>query len=213
MPFDLNEFESQPVSVGVGRFGPYVKWGETYISIPKGEDPLSIDQNRAEEIIHEKKKADAPIATYKGEGVTKGTGRFGPFIKYKSIFVNVPKKYDFDNLSQSDINELIDAKLEKEANRYIQQWEKEKISIENGRWGPFVKFGKAMFKIPKKNDDTKYEGEELKDVSLDEVKKWITDQDPKAFAEKKKPAAKKATTKTVAAKKTTTAKKTVTKKK
>ncbi|WP_027387037.1 type I DNA topoisomerase [Chryseobacterium gregarium] len=203
LPFDLNEVDGQPVSVGVGRFGPYVKWGETYISIPKGEDPLSVDQKRAEEIISEKKIADAPIASYKGEPVTKGTGRFGPFIKYKSIFVNVPKKYDFENLSQGDINELIDAKLEKEANRYIQQWEKEKISIENGRWGPFIKFGKAMFKIPKKADDTKYEGEELKEISLDEVKKWITDQDPKAFAEKKKPAAKKPAAK----KATTTAKK------
>lgn len=209
LPFDLSEVDGQPVSVGVGRFGPYVKWGETYISIPKGEDPLSVDQKRAEEIINEKKIADAPIATYKGEPVTKGSGRFGPFIKYKDIFVNVPKRYDFENLSQSDINELIDAKLEKEANRYIQQWEKEKISIENGRWGPFIKFGKGMFKIPKKADDTKYDGEELKEVSLDEVKKWITDQDPKAFAEKKKPAAKKATTK----KTTATAKKTVAKKK
>ena len=194
LPFDLQEVDGQPVSVGVGRFGPYVKWGETYISIPKGEDPLSVNQERAEEIINEKKRADAPIATYKGEPVTKGTGRFGPFIKYKSIFVNVPKRYDFNNLSQSDINELIDAKLDKEANRYIQQWEKEKIAIENGRWGPFIKFGKANFKIPKKADDTKYEAEELKEISLDEVKKWITEQDPKAFAEKKKPAAKKSTT-------------------
>lgn len=194
LPFDLQEVDGQPVSVGVGRFGPYVKWGETYISIPKGEDPLSVNQERAEEIINEKKRADAPIATYKGEPVTKGTGRFGPFIKYKSIFVNVPKRYDFNNLSQSDINELIDAKLDKEANRYIQQWEKEKIAIENGRWGPFIKFGKANFKIPKKADDTKYEAEELKEISLDEVKKWITEQDPKAFAEKKKPTTKKATT-------------------
>lgn len=192
LPFELNDFEGQNVSVGVGRFGPYVKWGETFISIPKGEDPLSVNQERAEEIINEKKKADAPIATYKGEPVTKGVGRFGPFIKYKSIFVNVPKKYDFDNLSQIDINELIDAKLDKEANRYIQQWENEKISIENGRWGPFIKFGKENFKIPKKKDDSKYEADELKEVSLDEVKKWITAQDKNAFAEKKKRAAKKA---------------------
>ncbi|AYN01131.1 type I DNA topoisomerase [Chryseobacterium sp. 3008163] len=202
LPFELNNFEDQSVTIGVGRFGPYVKWGETYISIPKGEDPLSVDQKRAEEIIAEKKLADAPIANFKGEPITKGTGRFGPFIKYQSIFINVPKRYDFDNLSQSDINELVEAKLEKEANRYIQQWEKEKISLENGRWGPFIKFGKAMFKIPKKKDDTKYESDELKEVSLDEVKKWITAQDPKAFAEKKKPAAKKP-----AAKKATTAKK------
>jgi len=207
LPFDLNEVDGHPVTIGVGRFGPYVKWGETYISIPKGEDPLSVDQSRAEEIINEKKLADAPIANYKGEPITKGSGRFGPFIKYKSVFINVPKRYNFDNLSQSDINELVEAKLEKEANRYIQQWEAEKISIENARWGPIVKHGKNIYKIPKKKDDTKYESEDLKEVSLDEVKKWIAAQDPKAFAEKKKPAAKKP-----AAKKATTAKKTVAKK-
>lgn len=191
IPFDLNEFQGKPVSVGVGRFGPYVKWGDAFISIGRGTDPFSVTQEVAENFIKEKIEADAPIATYKGEPVTKGTGRFGPFVKYKDLYVNVPKKYDFDNLTQGDIEELISAKLEKEANRYIQQWEKEKISIENGRWGPFIKFGKAMFKIPKKEDGSKYEAEELQTVSLDEVKKWITDQDKTAFAEKKKPAAKK----------------------
>lgn len=208
LPFDLNEFEGSAVSVGVGRFGPYVKWGDTFISLPKGEDPLAVNQERAEEIIEEKKKADAPIATYKGEPVTKGVGRFGPFLKYKSIYINVSKKYDFDNLSQSDINELIDAKLDKEANRYIQQWEKEKISIENGRWGPFVKFGKLNVKIPKKADDTKYDAEELKVIDLEVVKAWIKEIDPKAFEEKKK-----APTKKAAAKKTTTKKASTTKKK
>ena len=191
IPFDLNEFQGKPVSVGVGRFGPYVKWGDAFISIGRGTDPFSVTQEVAENFIKEKIEADAPIATYKGEPVTKGTGRFGPFVKYKDLYVNVPKKYDFDNLTQGDIEELISAKLEKEANRYIQQWEKEKISIENGRWGPFIKFGKGMFKIPKKEDGSKYEAEELQTVSLDEVKKWITDQDKTAFAEKKKPAAKK----------------------
>ena len=201
IPFDLNEFQGKPVSVGVGRFGPYVKWGDAFISIGRGTDPFSVTQEVAENFIKEKIEADAPIATYKGEPVTKGTGRFGPFVKYKDLYVNVPKKYDFDNLTQVDIEELISAKLEKEANRYIQQWEKEKISIENGRWGPFIKFGKGMFKIPKKEDGSKYEAEELQTVSLDEVKKWITDQDKTAFAEKKKPAAKKTVAKKPATKK------------
>lgn len=201
IPFDLNEFQGKPVSVGVGRFGPYVKWGDAFISIGRGTDPFSVTQEVAENFIKEKIEADAPIATYKGEPVTKGTGRFGPFVKYKDLYVNVPKKYDFDNLTQGDIEELISAKLEKEANRYIQQWEKEKISIENGRWGPFIKFGKGMFKIPKKEDGSKYEAEELQTVSLDEVKKWITDQDKTAFAEKKKPAAKKTAAKKPATKK------------
>ena len=201
LPFDLKEFDGKPVSVGVGRFGPYVKWGEAFISVGRGTDPFSVTQEIAENFIKEKIEADAPVATYKGEPVTKGTGRFGPFIKYQSMFINVPKKYNFENLSQSDINELIEAKIEKEANRYIQQWEKEKISIENGRWGAFIRFGKAMLKIPKKEDGSKFEAEELKTVSLDEVKKWITDQDKTAFAEKKKPAAKKTVAKKPTAKK------------
>mgnify|MGYP003603872373 FL=1 len=208
IPFDLNDFEGQTVTIGVGRFGPYVKWGDAFISIPKGEDALSVNQQRAEEIIKEKKLADAPIATFKGEPVTKGTGRFGPFIKYQSMFINVPKRYDFDNLSQSDINELIEAKLEKEANRYIQQWTDEKISIENARWGPIVKMGKNIFKIPKNKKEEKFTAEELAEVSLEEVKKWITAQDKNAFKEKPK----KAVTKKPAVKKNTT-KKTVVKKK
>ena len=185
VPFDLQDYEGKTVTVGVGRFGPYVKWGEAFISLPKGENPLSVDYDRAVAIIEEKKKADAPVASYKGEPVTKGVGRFGPYLKYQDIYINVPKKYDFENLSQKEVEELIGAKLDKEANRYIQQWEKEKISIENGRWGPFIKFKKANFKIPKKQDDTKYTAEELKEISLDQVKKWILEQDKTAFAEKK----------------------------
>ena len=185
VPFDLQDYEGKTVTVGVGRFGPYVKWGEAFISLPKGENPLSVDYDRAVAIIEEKKEADAPVASYKGEPVTKGVGRFGPYLKYQDIYINVPKKYDFENLSQKEVEELIEAKLDKEANRYIQQWEKEKISIENGRWGPFIKFKKANFKIPKKQDDTKYTAEELKEISLDQVKKWILEQDKTAFAEKK----------------------------
>ena len=153
-----------------------------------------MNQERAEEIIREKQKADAPIALYKGEPVTKGVGRFGPFIKYQSLFINVPKKYDFDNLSPSDINELIEAKLEKEANRYIQQWESEKVSIENGRWGAFIRYKKANIKIPKKSNGEKYTAEELSTISFDEVKKWIQAEDKTAFKETKK-TAKKATKK------------------
>ncbi|EKB61050.1 type I DNA topoisomerase [Bergeyella zoohelcum] len=206
VPFDLNPVDALPVSVGVGRFGPYVKWGETYISIPKGEDPLSVNQERAEEIIAEKKKADAPVATYKGAPVTKGTGRFGPFIKYQDLYINVPKKYNFDALTTEEIHELIEAKLEKEANRYIQQWQDEKISLENGRWGPFIRFGKAMLKIPKNENDEKYTADELKEVSLEEVKKWIKTQDETAFEPKKKTVAKKATTKKATTTKKTTKK-------
>lgn len=198
LPFQLEDYEGKEVSVGVGRFGPYVKWGDAYISIPKNEEPLSVDRDRAIEIIQEKITADAPVAHYDGLPVTKGKGRFGPFIKWNDLFINVPKAYNFEELSTADINELIGKKVEKEANRFIQQWNEEKIAIENGRWGPFIRFGKDMLKLGK-NPATgeKYTPEDLASVSLEEVKKLIVEQVPNAFEPKatKKKAAAKTTTK------------------
>ena len=102
-------------------------------------------------------------------------------------------------LTQNDVNELIEKKLEKEANRYIQQWPAEKISLENGRWGAFIKFGKNMLKLGKKADGTKHTPEELTTISLDEIKKMIEDQLPDAF--KKNTTVKKKAAKKVAPKK------------
>jgi len=204
LPKTLGEFEGQEVSIGVGRFGPYVKWGDSFVSIPKGEEPVEIELERAVKLINQKQVADAPIGQFQGQPVTKGKGRFGPFIKYGDLYINVPRAYNFDTLSQSDINELIEKKLDKEASRYIQQWPAEKISIENGRWGPFVRFGKKMLKLGRKEGGEKFAPEELSTISLDEVKKMIEQQVPGAFAKKaaaKKAPAKKAATKKAAAKK------------
>lgn len=202
LPLTIGEYEGQEVSVNVGRFGPYVKWGEEFVSIPRGEEPLTVDLERAVELINEKKQADAPIATYEGLPVTKGKGRFGPFIKWNNLFINVPKAYNFDALKQSDCNELIQKKLEKEANRFIQQWPAEKISLENGRWGPFIRFGKKMLKMGRKADGSKFTEEELTGISLEEIKKMIEAEIPGAFekAAKKVPA-KKAASKKAPAKK------------
>jgi DNA topoisomerase I len=196
LPLTLGEYEGEQVYVNAGRFGPYVKFGEAFISLPKGEDPLEVDLDRAIELIKEKQKADAPIAMYDGKPVTKGKGRFGPYIKWNNMFINVPRRYNHDKLSQADINELVEAKIKKEENRYIQHWPEEKISVENARWGPLIKFGKKIVRIPKKADDTKYTADELKALPLEEVKKWIEEAIPNAFGKKK--AAKKATTKTAA---------------
>ncbi len=198
LPLTLGEYEGEEVYVNMGRFGPYVKWGEDFISLAKGEDPLEVDMERAIELITQKKEADAPIAMYEGKPVTRGKGRFGPYIKWNDMFINVPRRYNFNGLSQKEITELIEAKIKKEASRYIKQWPGEKISIENGRWGPFIRFGKKMLKLGKKDDDTKYTAEELAALSLDDVKKMIEKQMPDAFMKK---AAKKAATKRAAPKK------------
>jgi DNA topoisomerase-1 len=199
LPLTLGVYEDQEVSVNVGRFGPYVKFGEQFISIPKGIEPLDLDLEQAIELIREKQRVDAPIAQFRDQPVTKGKGRFGPFIKWGQLYINVPKAYNFDSLTQKDIDELIGKKLEKEANRYIQQWPEQKISIENGRWGPFIRFGKKMLKLGRKTEGEKYTTEEVAALSIDDVKKMIETQVPGAFT--KKAAAKKAATKTAAPKK------------
>jgi DNA topoisomerase-1 len=200
LPLTLGEYDGEQVYVNAGRFGPYVKFGEAFISIPKGEEPLEMDLDRAIELIKEKQKADAPIALYDGKPVTKGKGRFGPYIKWNDMFINVPRRYNHDNLSKADINELVEAKIKKEENRYIQHWPEEKISIENARWGPLIKFGKKIIRLPKKADDTKYKAEDLKELPLEEVKKMIEAAIPNAFG-KKKAAKKEKTAKEVIIKK------------
>lgn len=213
LPRTLGEYEGAELSVNLGRFGPYIKLGEQFISIPKGEDLHEMDLNRAIQLIKEKQEADAPIAFYNELPVTKGKGRFGPFIKWNDLFINIPRAYNYDALSAQDINELIEKKLEKEANRFIQQWPSEKIAIENGRWGPFIRFQKKMLKLGKLTDGTKPTAESLAQISLEEVKKMIEDQLPGAFTKKtvakkaaSKSAVKKAAPKKAAAKKTATKK-------
>lgn len=206
----IGQHEGKDISIGVGRFGPYVKWGEEYISIPRGENPASVDVDRAIQLIEHKIKGDKPVGFYQDKPITKGKGRFGPYIKWDGMFINVPKRYNFDMLTQPEMDELIAAKAEKEANRYIQRWSDEKISIENARWGPIIKFGKKIVKLPKKEDESKYTADELKELPLEEVKKMIEAQLPGSFTrkEKKKATAKKSTTaKTTAEKKPATKRK------
>ncbi|MEO8254680.1 MAG: topoisomerase C-terminal repeat-containing protein, partial [Flavobacterium sp.] len=183
----------EEVEVSNGRFGPYVRHGSVFISLPKGEDPLAVTKERAQELIDEKIKADAPIATYKGEGVQKGTGRFGPFIKWGGMFINVSKKYDFDHLSQADLEALIEDKIQKNIDKVIHNWEEEGILVEKARWGrSVITKGKIKIELSKDVDAAK--------MTLAEVQELIAQKTPakKAPAKKvaaKKPAAKKTTAK------------------
>ncbi|HEY4876803.1 MAG TPA: topoisomerase C-terminal repeat-containing protein, partial [Puia sp.] len=199
----LGEHQGQEISVNIGRFGPYVKYGDQFVSIPRGEEASGVDLNRAIEIIEAKKVEDAPIAYYDQKPITKGKGRFGPYIKWNDLFINIPRAYNFDKLTQKDCDELIKKKIEKEANRFIQQWPQEKVALENGRWGPFIRFGKKMMKITGGGANGKYTADELASISLDEVKKMILSQDPKAF-DKKSPGKNRSAQTKVAAKRAAT---------
>ncbi len=195
LPKYLGTYKGEEVEVNNGRFGPYVRFGKTFISLPKGEDPLDISLERAQVLIDEKNQADAPIGTYESLPIQKGVGRFGPFIKWNSMFINVSKKYNFDNLSQADLNELIKDKLQKEVDKVIHDWKAEGIKVEKARWGrSIITKGKIKIELSKDVDAEK--------LTLAQVQELIEKKSPA-----KKAAVKKATAKKAVAKKTTVKKK------
>ena len=179
LPKDLGVYEGEDVLVNNGRFGPYVKFGKKFISLPKGVDPLSVEMDEAIELIKEKEKADAPIYEYEGLPVQKGKGRFGPFIKWNNMFINVNKKYDWDNLSSDDIETLIKDKIQKEIDKIVHDWEDEGIRVEKARWGRHnIIKGKTKIELPKTVDASK--------LTLEEVKVLLEKHTPKKVSRSRK---------------------------
>ena len=188
LPKSLGKYKDEEVEVNNGRFGPYVKFGKKYISLPAGQDPLNVELDEAIELIKEREKADAPIYNYKGKDVTKGKGRFGPFIKWDGMFINVNKKYDWDNLTTEDIETLIDEKIQKEIDKVVHNWEDEGIRVEKARWGRHnIIKGKTKIELAKTVDAAA--------LTLEEVKDLIEKNAPKKKASKKKTTKKKTTAK------------------
>ena len=184
LPKTLGTFEGEEVVVSNGRFGPYIRFGKLFVSLEKGENPMEVDLPRAEELIKAKQKADAPIYFYEDLPVQKGVGRFGPFIKWNGMFINVNKKYDFDQLSDNDIVELIEAKKQKEIEKVIHNWEDVGIRVEKARWGRFnVLKGKIKIELPKTTN--------IEKLSKEEAVKMIAAKTPKKKATKKKTVKKK----------------------
>ncbi len=184
LPKNLGNYEGEEVIVSNGRFGPYIKFGTMYVSLERGENPMDVDLERGIELIVAKQKADAPIAEYENLPVQKGVGRFGPFIKWNSMFINVNKKYDFDNLSYDDIVELIELKKQKEIEKVIHNWEEAGIRVEKARWGRFnILKGKIKIEMPKTTN--------AKDLTLEEVEAIIEAKAPKKKTRKKKTTKKK----------------------
>ena len=198
LPRKLGIYQGKEVESNIGRFGPYIRFGDAFISLDKSLDVFSITFDEAKEVIDQKQKADAPISVYDGKEVTKGTGRFGPFIKWNNMFISVSKKYDFEHLSQSDIIFLIEEKLKKESEKVVKEWPEEGIHIEKARWGRYhLLKGKTKVELSKDTD--------IEAFTLAEAQSLLaTKEKPK-----KAPATKKATT---AKKAPAKASKTVTKK-
>lgn len=179
LPCYLGDFENVKVESNTGRFGPYVRHNNIFVSLPKGLNPLEVTLERAIELILEKRKADAPIGNYEGHDISKGKGRFGPFIKWNGLFINVNKAYDFNNLSQEDCIKLIEEKKKKEAEKILKVWEDQGIRIEKARWGRFnVIKGKTKIELPK--------GTDVEKLSKDDVIALFIKKSSKKSKSKKK---------------------------
>jgi len=165
-PKEIGNYKDEVVTLNNGRYGPYLKFSSKSISLPKEIDPHSVDIDSAIPLIDEKLKLDEPIHIYNDLPVTKGKGRFGPFINWNEMFINVNKAYDFDNLTIDNIEELIELKLKKEKEKLINEWVEEGIKIEKGRWGrSVISMGKKKIEIPKEIDP--------KTITLDTAKEYL----------------------------------------
>src|SRR5690606_8227270 len=114
-------------------------------------------------------KLPRELGMYKEQKVTAAIGRFGPYVKFGSLFASIPKDKDIFELTLEEAAELIEAKIKAEAEKIIKKFEENKdLEILKGRWGPYISLGKNNFKIPK--------GTDAATLSYDEVMKLIDSQ-------------------------------------
>ena len=166
LPIYVGDFEGEKVEASIGRYGPYIKYQKIFIPIPPEFNPFTITIEKSIELINIKRESQKPIMIYKSHDVTRGKGRFGPYLKWNGIFINVNKKYDFDNLSESDCIELIEEKIQKDKDKIIMSWSSDGITIEKGRWNKiYIIKGKKRIPLAKNVDP--------KNISLDDAKDYL----------------------------------------
>ncbi len=172
LPKTLGVYKAVDVVVSNGRFGPYVRYDKLFVSLPKGADPTKLTVEEAIELILAKQQADAPIAEYEKMPVQKGVGRFGPFLKWNGMFINVSRKYDFDALTMENIVEIIEIKKQKDIDKILLNWEEEGIRVEKARWGRFnIIKGKIKIELPKTTNVDKLSLEKVQEIIAKNTKK------------------------------------------
>ena len=165
LPVYVGDYENEKVEANIGRYGPYIRYDKIFIPIPEGFNPFTVTLDKSIELIEAKKAAQKPIITYKSHDVTKGRGRFGPYLKWNNTFINVNNKYDFDSLTEQDCIELIEDKIKKDKEKILVNWESDQITIEKGRWGKiYVIKGKKRVPLSKNVDPLKISISDAKDI-------------------------------------------------
>lgn len=186
----------KPVTVRVGRFGPLVQIGSAddeekprFASLRKGQMIETITFEDALELFKLPKK----VGAFEEKDMTVAIGRFGPYIRHDGSFYSLPKGMDPHDVTEEEAIGIIKDKRQKDKDKVIRVFdENPDTQIENGRWGPFIRFGKQNIKIPK--------GTEVEKISYEDVLKWAEADAPKgkvvkSTAKKAAPRAKKTTAK------------------
>lgn len=155
LPREIGFFEDQAMTIGVGKFGPYVKHDGKYVSLGKEDDPYTITAERAVELIQQK-RAEAvseSIGEFEGKPVTTGKGRFGPYVKYEDKYISLAKGEQLAGLTLERAIELIQQKRNAEANKYIKEFpERPEVKVVNGMYGAYLAVGKRNVRLPKDID-------------------------------------------------------------
>lgn len=199
----------KPVSVRLGRFGPYAQIGDKdtdekleFASLRPGQSMHTITLDEAIELF----KLPRKLGQDNGEEVSVGIGRFGPFAKRGSTYASLKKEDDPYTIDLARAVFLINEKEEIARNRIIKEFDGSDIQVLNGRFGPYISDGKLNGKIPKDREPAS--------LTLAEVQQLLeeTGKPARRGFGAKKATAKKAAVKKEAAPKKVAAKKTATKK-
>jgi DNA topoisomerase-1 len=193
------------ISVRIGRYGPFVQVGESATEENKEEKPLyaslragqSIETISLEEAL-ELFKLPKVVGEYEDKVMKVAIGRFGPYISHNGAFISLPKEIDPLDVTEEEAIGLIEAKRKKDAEKLIKAFDEDPaVKVLNGRWGPYIEFGKLNVKIPKDKDPLTLTYEECKALADAMPKDAKKGRFGKAAAVK--PAAKKAPAKKKAA--------------
>ncbi len=186
-------YKGEPVTVGKGKYGPYVKYQDKFYSLPAGSNILEFTNENVIAFFDDyfsRPQLPRDIGDYKGEHLTVNKGRFGPYIKFGDLFVSLAKGDDPFTITLERAIELCDAKAISEASKVLKTFEQDSnIQILNGRYGAYIKFGKDNVKIPSNT--------EWQNLTYENVIEIIKSQAPAPTAKKttaKKTVTKKATT-------------------
>lgn len=180
------------VSVRIGRFGPLVQIGSSddeekpqFASLRAGQMIETITLEEALELFKLPKK----VGIYEDKDMNVAIGRFGPYIRHNNEFYSLPKGLDPMDVNEQQAIEIIELKRKKDIEKIIKTFdENPDARIEQGRWGPFIRFGKQNIKIPK--------NKEAETITYEEVLALAEADSKTSGSAKKKTAARGRTTKT-----------------